>query len=64
MAERPEFSAAWVRGAEISADIFGDVDSSDCPYDDPELAAAWRDGTETLRDWDGKADLSANPHED
>lgn len=64
MAERRELSAAWVRGAEISADIFGDVDASDCPFDDPELAAAWCDGTESLRDWDGAADLSANPYED
>ncbi|MET4143930.1 hypothetical protein [Arthrobacter sp. UYCo732] len=64
MPERSDLSAAWVSGADINADIFGDVDSTDCPYDDPELAAAWRDGTEALRDWDGKADLSANPHED
>lgn len=62
--ERKELSAAWVTGAEISADIFGDVDASDCPYDDPDLAAAWRDGTEVSRDWDGRADLSANPHEE
>lgn len=64
MLERKKLSEAWVTGAEIPADIFGDVDSSDCPYDDPELATAWRDGTETLRDWDGKADLTANPYED
>jgi hypothetical protein len=51
-------------GTEEPADIFGDVDASDCPYDDPDLAAAWRAGTETLRDWDGRADLAANPYED
>ncbi|MBG0738750.1 hypothetical protein IV500_04865 [Paeniglutamicibacter antarcticus] len=64
MADAAALSSAWIDGAEISADIFGDVDSSDCPYDDPELAAAWRAGTETLRDWDGLADLSANPYID
>lgn len=64
MAERAALSSAWVDGAEIRADIFGDVDASDCPYDDPELSAAWRDGTEALRDWDGEADLSNNPYED
>lgn len=58
------FSARAMRGAEISADIFGDVDSTDCPHEDPELAAAWHAGTETLRDWDGLADLSANPYTD
>jgi hypothetical protein len=63
MAERARLSEAWVSGAEVPADIFGDVDASDCPYDDPELAA-WRDGTETLRDWDGRSDLTANPYED
>ena len=64
MPERSELSAAWVRGAEISADIFGDVDTSDCPYDDPELAAAWRSGADELRDWDGQADLTNNPYSD
>ncbi|WP_422759153.1 hypothetical protein [Paenarthrobacter sp. C1] len=64
MPERADLSTAWVAGAEIPADIFGDVDASDCPYDDPELAAAWRDGTEALRDWDGRADLTSNPHND
>jgi hypothetical protein len=64
VAERTALSSAWVRGAEEPADIFGDVDASDCPYDDPQLAAAWRDGTEALRDWDGRADLSANPYND
>lgn len=63
MPERKELSAAWVAGAEIPADIFGDVDSSDCPNDDPELASAWREGTGALRDWDGRADLAANPYE-
>jgi len=62
--EHAALSAAWLAGAEISADIFGDVDASDCPCDDPELATAWRDGTEALRDWDGRADLTANPHDD
>ena len=64
MADSVQPSDAWVAGAEVPADIFGDVDSSDCPYEDPELAAAWRDGTETPRDWDGRADLTANPHND
>ncbi|GAA4033336.1 hypothetical protein GCM10023063_16150 [Arthrobacter methylotrophus] len=64
MPELAALSAAWVRGAELIADIFGDVDASDCPYDDPELATAWRDGTEALRDWDGQADLTANPYND
>jgi hypothetical protein len=64
VAEQNKLSEAWVDGAEIPADIFGDVDVSDCPYDDPELAAAWRDGTEATRDWDGRADLTANPYDD
>lgn len=64
VADRAGLSEAWVRGAELIEDIFGDVDTSDCPYDDPELAAAWLDGTEALRDWDGKADLTANPYND
>lgn len=63
VAERAELSAAWVDGAEIPADIFGDVDASDCPHEDPDLADAWTAGTETLRDWDGRADLTANPYE-
>lgn len=64
MPERSSLSEAWVSGAEISADIFGDVDASDCPYNDPEHAAAWREGTEALRDWDGKADLTTDPYND
>lgn len=64
MADRAQLSDAWGSGAEVPADIFGDVDASDCPYDDPDLAAAWRDGTETPRDWDGRADLTANPYND
>ena len=55
-------SEAWVDGAEINADIFGDVDTSHCPYDDPGLADAWLAGTQTLRDWDGRAGLTANPY--
>ena len=57
-------SEAWVDGAETRTDIFGDVDTSHCPYGDPGLADAWLAGTQTLRDWDGRADLSANPYND
>jgi hypothetical protein len=64
VSERTALSSAWVSGAELPADIFGDVDATDCPYDSPELATAWRDGTEALRDWDGRADLATNPYED
>lgn len=63
MPERRDLSAAWIDGAEISADIFGDVATTNCPYDDPELAGAWREGTQTVRDWDGHADLTANPYD-
>lgn len=63
MAENSGLSAAWVDGAEVIADFFGDVDTSDCPYGDPELVTAWREGAGATRDWDGRADLSSNPYE-